>query len=77
MKKAKVVFIDRDGVINEYSGTPILSPRGFRLVPGAVRAIRQLTNAGYEAVLYQNTSVRLGCGVGKAVAPDKRKRWRL
>lgn len=28
---------------------------------------------GYEAILYQNTSVRLGCGVGKPVAPDKPK----
>ncbi|MBO3803284.1 MAG: epoxyqueuosine reductase [Candidatus Brockarchaeota archaeon] len=26
---------------------------------------------GYEAVLYQNTSVRLGCGVGKRVSPDR------
>ncbi|MDH7571225.1 MAG: 4Fe-4S binding protein [Armatimonadota bacterium] len=30
-----------------------------------------LEDMGYEAVLYQNTSVRLGCGAGKAVAPDK------
>ena len=28
-----------------------------------------LEDNGYEAVLYQNTSVRYGCGVGKAVAP--------
>lgn len=26
---------------------------------------------GYEAVLYQNTSVRLGCGMGRAVGPGK------
>jgi ferredoxin len=32
-----------------------------------------LEDNGYEAVLYQNTSVRLGCGVGKPVAPDKPK----
>jgi len=32
-----------------------------------------LEDHGYEAVLYQNTSVRLGCGVGKAVAPGKPK----
>lgn len=32
-----------------------------------------LEDQGYEAVLYQNTSVRLGCGVGKAVAPGKPK----
>lgn len=29
-----------------------------------------LEDNGYEAVLYQNTSVRYGCGVGRAVAPD-------
>ena len=32
-----------------------------------------LEDNGYEAMLYQNTSVRLGCGVGKPVAPDKPK----
>lgn len=32
-----------------------------------------LEDNGYEAILYQNTSVRLGCGVGKPVAPDKPK----
>jgi ferredoxin len=29
-----------------------------------------LEDSGYEAVLYQNTAVRYGCGVGKAVGPD-------
>ncbi len=28
-----------------------------------------LEDSGYEAVLYQNTAVRYGCGSGKAVAP--------
>jgi len=32
-----------------------------------------LEDNGYEAILYQNTSVRLGTGVGKAVSPDKPK----
>jgi ferredoxin len=32
-----------------------------------------LEDNGYEAILYQNTSVRLGTGVGKPVAPDKPK----
>jgi ferredoxin len=32
-----------------------------------------LEDNGYEALLYQNTSVRLGTGVGRAVAPDKPK----
>jgi len=32
-----------------------------------------LEDNGYEAILYQNTSVRLGCGVGKEVASDKPK----
>ena len=30
-----------------------------------------LEDNGYEAMLYQNTSVRLGTGAGKPVAPDK------
>lgn len=32
-----------------------------------------LEDQGYEAMLYQNTSIRLGCGVGKPVSPDKPK----
>jgi ferredoxin len=32
-----------------------------------------LEDNGYEAVLYQNTSVRLGCGVGKQVFPNRPK----
>lgn len=32
-----------------------------------------LEDNGYEAILYQNTSVRLGCGVGKEVASGKPK----
>jgi len=32
-----------------------------------------LEDHGYEAMLYQNTSVRLGCGVGKPVSPEKPK----
>ncbi len=30
-----------------------------------------LEDNGYEAILYQNTSVRLGTGAGKAVSPNK------
>lgn len=42
--------------------------------PLALRSLGNfLEDHGYEAVLYQNTMVRLGCGVGKAVAPDKPK----
>ncbi|MCE5215542.1 (4Fe-4S)-binding protein [bacterium] len=29
-----------------------------------------IEDSGHEAVLYQNTAVRYGCGVGKAVGPD-------
>jgi len=32
-----------------------------------------LESDGYEAVLYQNTSVRLGCGIGRQVAPGRPK----
>jgi epoxyqueuosine reductase len=43
----------------------------------APMVLRELGNLledhGYEAMLYQNTSVRLGCGVGKPVAPGKPK----
>ena len=40
----------------------------------APMVLRELGNMiedeGYESVLYQNTSVRFGCGVGQAVSPD-------
>lgn len=43
----------------------------------APKVLRELGNyiedEGYEAVLYQNTSVRLGCGAGKPVAEGKPK----
>jgi len=43
----------------------------------APMVLRQVGNLlednGYEALLYQNTSVRLGTGAGRPVAPDKPK----
>ena len=55
-KKQKVVFLDRDGVINynpvyrDY----IRKASQFRFIPGARRAIRLLTEAGFDIVVTSN-----------------------
>ncbi len=46
----KVVFLDRDGVINEFPGNGkyVTKLKEFRFVPGSLDAIRILTNEGYS-----------------------------
>ncbi len=54
-----VVFLDRDGTINEDTGY-VKSPEEFRLFPGIVDAIRRLNQAGFRVVVVTNQS-----GVGR------------
>jgi len=65
----KVIFLDRDGVINKDPGgwTPysyVTSPDEFKLIPGAVKAIRRLKEEGYAIYVISNQ--------GKAVS----QKWR-
>lgn len=53
---AAAVFLDRDGVINEKmpEGEYVTSPSQFRLLPGAVEAIRHLKMVGYLVFIVTN-----------------------
>ena len=63
-KKAKVIFLDRDGVINEFPGhgNYVTKVKDFHFVPGSLEAIRKLTEEGYAMFVISNQA-----GVGKGV----------
>lgn len=52
----RVVFLDRDGVINRDSPDYIKSWQEFTFLPGSLTAIRDLTRAGYRLILITNQS---------------------
>ena len=52
----KVVFLDRDGVINQDSPDYIKSWEEFHFIPGSLRAIKILTDAGYSCIVISNQS---------------------
>ncbi|VEN72808.1 D-glycero-beta-D-manno-heptose-1,7-bisphosphate 7-phosphatase [Candidatus Desulfarcum epimagneticum] len=53
----KVVFLDRDGVINQDSADYIKSREEFKWIPGSLEAIRILTAEGFSVILITNQSV--------------------
>ncbi len=53
---AKVVVLDRDGVINEDSAAFVKSPDEWIPLPGSIEAIAELSRAGYRVVLATNQS---------------------
>ncbi len=62
----KVVFIDRDGVINKDSADYIKSCDEFQFLPGSLEAFKMLKTEGYETIVITNQSV-----IGrKMVTPD-------
>ncbi len=52
----KAVFLDRDGVINQYPGHRkyVTSLRKFRFIPGATRALKKLGDSGYAIFIISN-----------------------
>ncbi len=52
----KVVFLDRDGVINEFpgDGNYVTKVQDFRFLPGALEAVRRLTEQGYIIFVISN-----------------------
>lgn len=52
----KVVFLDRDGVINHDSPDYIKNWSEFEFLPGAVNALKQLTENGFKTILITNQS---------------------
>ncbi len=51
-----VIFLDRDGVINEFPGVSqyVVRLDDFRFIPGALEALRKLTEAGFELFVVSN-----------------------
>ncbi|HAO22784.1 MAG: D-glycero-beta-D-manno-heptose-1,7-bisphosphate 7-phosphatase [Desulfobacteraceae bacterium IS3] len=52
----KVIFSDRDGVINRDSPNYIKSRAEFEFLPGSLEAIRLLTECGYTIIVITNQS---------------------
>ena len=68
----KVVFLDRDGVINEFpgNGNYVTKVKEFHFIPGSLEAIQKLTDMGYKIFVISNQA-----GVGKGLfSKDKLKR---
>lgn len=55
-KHCKVVFLDRDGVINRDSADYIKSWSEFEFLPGSLEAIRRLTLSGFTTIVITNQS---------------------
>ena len=64
----KVIFLDRDGVINKYPGDRlyVTSLRKFKFLPRAKKAIALLSKAGYKIFVASNQA-----GVGKGIYSQK------
>lgn len=67
----KLVFLDRDGVINEFPGNGkyVTTWKDFHFVPGALDALRVLTQEGYSVFVISNQA-----GVAKGIY-SKKKLW--
>ncbi len=65
----KVVFLDRDGVINEYPGDTgyVSSWGGFHFLPGVEKALGRLTEGGYKIFIVSNQA-----GVAKGIYSEER-----
>jgi len=68
----RVVFLDRDGVINKYPGDRayVTSLRKFKFLPGAKKAIALLSEAGYKIFIASNQA-GIGGGVYSQRTLDK------
>ncbi len=50
----ELVLLDRDGVINDEAAAPILSPEGFRFLPGSLEAIVSLSTLPLKIAVVTN-----------------------
>lgn len=64
----KVIFLDRDGVINKYPGDKnyVTSWKDFHFLPGAKQAITKLSQQGFRLFVASNQA-----GVGKGLFSQK------
>lgn len=67
-KTEKIIFLDRDGVINEYPGygNYVTSWKGFKFIKGAKKAIALLTKRGYRIFIISSQA-----GVSKGIFKKK------
>lgn len=61
-RAARLIVLDRDGVINHDSDQFIKTPDEWRPIPGSLEAIARLNHAGYRVVVATNQS-----GVGRGL----------
>ncbi len=61
-RAAKLIVLDRDGVVNHDSDQFIKSPDEWRSIPGSLEAIARLNHAGFRVVVATNQS-----GVGRGL----------
>lgn len=55
MKETKVVFLDRDGVINRDRGSASIDNwKKFRFIPGSLKALKLLKENGFKTVVVSN-----------------------
>lgn len=62
----KIVFLDRDGVINEDSPDYIKSWSEFKFIDGSLDAIRRLTENGFTIIVITNQSV-----INRGMVPEQ------
>jgi D-glycero-D-manno-heptose 1,7-bisphosphate phosphatase len=55
-RQARLIILDRDGVINHDSDQYIRSPDEWRPIPGSLEAIARLNHAGFRVVVATNQS---------------------
>jgi len=66
MSKSKIVFIDRDGVINvDPIGDYVKSWSEFRFEPDAIPSLKALCDSGYKIIVISNQA-----GIGDGVYPE-------
>ena len=61
-RAARLIVLDRDGVINHDSDQFIKSPDEWRPIPGSLEAVARLNHAGFRVVVATNQS-----GVGRGL----------
>ena len=66
----KAVLLDRDGVINADQDGYVTSWNQFRLLPGTLEGLRQLTAAGYRLAVVTNQAV-VGRGLASAAEVEE------
>ncbi len=68
LARRPAIFLDRDGVLNERAPKAqyIRRPCEFRFLPGALQAMRRLTDVGYRIIVVSNQA-----GIGRGVMSEE------